>query len=91
MTNKGVVVYTVNLTAESEEGDSSGSVIEFVCLDTISIARWIEEHYQLQVVDTKYTTYKLVHEIGRLLLGFECFDGYSTSDEGNDIGDRVRL
>ena len=45
----------------------------------------------MQVVDTKYTTYKLVHEIGRLLLGFECFDGYSTSDEGNDIGDRVRL
>ena len=33
----------------------------------------------------------LVHDLGRLLLGGECFDGDFARNEGNEIGDRVRL
>ena len=32
-----------------------------------------------------------MHELGRLLLGDEYFDGYLASNEGNEIGDIVRL
>ena len=33
----------------------------------------------------------LVYDLGCLLLGDECFNGYFASDEGNGIGDMVRL
>ena len=49
----GVNVYDVDLTAKSEEGESTGCVIYFVLLDANIIARGIAERYCLQVVDIK--------------------------------------
>ena len=41
---------------------------------------------------TSKTKHKnLVYDLVRLLLGGEYFDGDFVSDEGNEIGDRVRL
>ena len=91
MKNTGVDVYALDLAVESEEGESYGSVIEFVWLDATSLARRIYECCWFQVVDIEYGTSNLVHDFGRLLLGGECFDGDFASDEGNDIGDRVWL
>ena len=45
--NTGVDVYNVNLTAESDEGESSRSIVEFVVLDVISSARCIDKCYRL--------------------------------------------
>ena len=43
------------------------------------------------MVDVKDATSNLLHDLGCLLLGGECFDGDFMSDEGDDIGDRVQL
>ena len=43
------------------------------------------------MIDIKDETPKLVHDIGRLLLGGGFFGGDFTSNEGNEIGDRVKL
>ena len=43
------------------------------------------------MIDISYATSNLVHDLGCLLLGGECFDGEFASNEGNEIGDRVRL
>ena len=43
------------------------------------------------MIDVEDTMLNIVHELGRLLLGDEYFDGYLASNEGNEIGDIVRL
>ena len=43
----GVGVYAVDLAAELEEGDSTGSVIEFVWLDVNNISKRTEKWYRL--------------------------------------------
>ena len=43
----GVYVYTVNLTVELEEGESSRTLIEFVWIDIDSLARRIDKRYRL--------------------------------------------
>ena len=45
--NTGVGVYAVDLAAELEEGDSTGSVIEFVWLDVNNISKRTEKWYRL--------------------------------------------
>ena len=92
MMNIGVDVYAVNLAAESEEGESARSIIEFVWIDANSLAIHIEGRYCLQVVEVKDTTLNLVNDLGRLLWGGgECFYGDFARYEGNEIGGRVWL
>ena len=43
------------------------------------------------MIDVEDTTSNLVHDLSNLLLGDECFDGDFARNEGNEIGDRVRL
>ena len=43
------------------------------------------------MVDVEDAMSNLVHDLGCLLLGGEFFDRDFTSDEGGEIGDRVRL
>ena len=43
------------------------------------------------MIDIKDSTSKLVHDLGRLLLGSECFDGEFAINEANDIGNGVQL
>ena len=43
------------------------------------------------MVDVKDAMSNLVHELGCLMLGGEFFDRDFTSDEGGEIGDRIRL
>ena len=45
----------------------------------------------MQVVDVEDATSNLVYDLGRILLGGECFDGNFASDDGNEIRDRVQL
>ena len=45
----------------------------------------------MQVVDVKEATLNLVHDLGRLLLGGECFNEDFVSNYGSDIVDRVQL
>ena len=47
MTNLGVGVYAVYLAAELEEGESAGSVINFLWIDVDSLARHIILFYIL--------------------------------------------
>ena len=47
LTNTGVNVYAVDLTSESEDGESAWSIIEFVRIEVNSIAIRIEKHYHL--------------------------------------------
>ena len=68
--------------AESEEGESAGSVIGFFLLGVNSLTRRIERHYRLQMIGIKHTSSNLVHDLGRLLLGSECFNGDFASNEG---------
>ena len=43
------------------------------------------------MIGIKDKTPNLVHDIGRLLLGGECFDGDFASNKGDEIGYRVQL
>ena len=43
------------------------------------------------MIDVEDATSNLVHDLDCLLLGSEFFDGDFVSDEGNEIGNRVRL
>ena len=47
MMNVGVGVYAVNIATELEEGESTGSVIDFFWLDIDSLDRLVEERYWL--------------------------------------------
>ena len=42
------------------------------------------------MVDVKDEIHNLVHDLDRLLLGSEFFDGDFTSNKGNDISDTVQ-
>ena len=43
------------------------------------------------MIDVEDATSNLVHDLDRLLLGSEFFNGDFASDEGNEISNRVRL
>ena len=43
------------------------------------------------MVDVKDEIHNFVHDLDRLLLGSECFDGDFASDKGNEISNIVRL
>ena len=43
------------------------------------------------MIGVEDATSNLAHDLDRLLLGSECFDGEFASDEGNEISNRVRL